>query len=89
LNDAIQEFSLAYAPGYMSNYIMFYKYGSVRITFEGSSDFLLFKLYIFVGIFNKTIIPLVLVGFEMIIANWALYDSLAIYHRIFQHTLME
>ena len=26
----------------------------------------------FVGIFNKTIIPLALVGYEMIIANWAL-----------------
>ena len=26
----------------------------------------------FVGIFNKTIIPLALVGCEMIIANWAI-----------------
>ena len=32
----------------------------------------------FVGIFNKTIIPLALVGYEMIIANWALRASLAI-----------
>ena len=31
----------------------------------------------FVGIFNKTIIPLVLVGYEMIIANSALHASLA------------
>ena len=30
----------------------------------------------FVGIFNKTIIPLVLVGYEMIIANSALRVSL-------------
>ena len=38
----------------------------------------------FVGVFNKAIIiPLVLVGYEMIIANWALRASLAIYHLIF------
>ena len=36
----------------------------------------------FVGIFNKTIIPLGLVGYEMIIANSALCASLAIYHLI-------
>ena len=32
--------------------------------------------------FNKTIIPLVLVGYEMIIANSGLRASLAIYHVI-------
>ena len=32
--------------------------------------------------FNKTIIPLALVGYEMIIANSALHASLAIYHLI-------
>ena len=31
-------------------------------------------------VFNKTIIPLTLVGYEMIIANLALRASLAIYH---------
>ena len=31
-------------------------------------------------IFNKTIIPLALVGYEMITANSALRASLAIYH---------
>ena len=36
----------------------------------------------FVGVFNKTIIPLMLVGYEMIIANSALCTSLAIYHLI-------
>ena len=36
----------------------------------------------FVGVFNKTIIPLRLVGYEMIIANSALCASLAIYHLI-------
>ena len=33
-------------------------------------------------VFNKTIIPLALVGYEMIIANSALRPSLAIYHLI-------
>ena len=36
----------------------------------------------FVGVFSKTIIPLALVGYEMIIANSALRTSLAIYHLI-------
>ena len=37
----------------------------------------------FVGVFSKTIIiPLALVGYEMIIANSALRVSLAIYHLI-------
>ena len=35
-----------------------------------------------VGVFNKTIIPFALVGYEMIIANLALRASLAIYHLI-------
>ena len=34
------------------------------------------------GVFNKTIIPLALVGYEMIIANSALRASLAIFHLI-------
>ena len=37
--------------------------------------------YYLIG-FNKTIIPLALVGYEMIIANSALRASLAIYHLI-------
>ena len=36
----------------------------------------------FVGVSNKTIIPLSLVGYEMIIANSALRASLAIYHLV-------
>ena len=40
-----------------------------------------FFLY-FGGVFNKTIIPLALVGYGMIIANSALRTSLAIYHLI-------
>ena len=43
--------------------------------------------YIF-GAFNKTIIPLVLVGYEMIKANSALRASLAIY-RLISNALME
>ena len=37
---------------------------------------------VFGGVFNKTIIPLVLVGYEIIIANLALRASLAINHLI-------
>ena len=36
----------------------------------------------FVGVFNKTIIPLALVGYEMIIDNEARSAELAIYHLI-------
>ena len=36
----------------------------------------------FWGVFNKKIIPLALVGYEMIIANSAVHASLAIYHLI-------
>ena len=39
-------------------------------------------LYFLGGVFNKTIIPLALVGYEMIIANSALRASSAIYHLI-------
>ena len=45
--------------------------------------FLLWSSFLyFGGIFNKTIIPLVLVGYEMIIANSALRTLLGIYHLI-------
>ena len=36
----------------------------------------------FVGVFNKTVISLALVGYEMIIANSAIRTSLAIHHLI-------
>ena len=45
--------------------------------------------YIFGGVVNKTIIPLALVGYEMIIANSVLLASLAIYHLYIQRALME
>ena len=62
---------------------MSYKYG------KRTSEFLRAFLFPFQssfprfgGFFNKTIIPLALVGYEMIIANSALGASLAIYHLI-------
>ena len=61
---------------------MLYEYGKrTRDFFEAFLFFKLSLLY-FWGVFNKTIIPLALVGYEMIIANSALCTSLAIYHLI-------
>ena len=65
----------------MSHYTMIYKNG------ERMRDWALLVLLqssflYFGGVFNKTIIPLALVGYEMIIANSALGASLAIYHLI-------
>ena len=40
------------------------------------------NIAILLGVFNKTIIPLALVGCEIVIGNWALRASLAIYHLI-------
>ena len=40
------------------------------------------EIWCFFFFFNKTIIPLGLIGYEMIIANSALGPSLAIYHLI-------
>ena len=49
----------------------------------GAFLFLLVSTFLyFEGVFNKTIILLALVGYEMIIANSALGASLAIYHLI-------
>ena len=50
---------------------------SVVFTIKVRKNFLYF-----VGLFNTTIIPLALVGYEMIIANSALRASFAIYHLI-------
>ena len=62
---------------------MLYEYGKrTREFFEAFLCFLKFSLLYFGGVFNKTIIPLVLVGYEMIIANSAQCTSLAIYHLI-------
>ena len=59
---------------------MLYEYGKRTHDFLEAILLILFAL--FWGIFNKTIIPLALVGYEMIIANSALCASLAIYHLI-------
>ena len=59
---------------------MLYKY--IKCTRELFEAFFKFSLLYFSGVFNKTIIPLALVGYEMIIANSALCPSLAIYHLI-------
>ena len=48
----------------------------------GKRTFFKFSLLYFGGDFNKTIIPLALVGYEMIIANSVLCASLAIYYLI-------
>ena len=62
---------------------MLYEYGKrTRDFFLGVFIFFKFSLLYFWGVFNKTIIPLALVGYEMIIANSSLCASLAIYHLI-------
>ena len=40
------------------------------------------NIAILLGVFNKTIIPLALVGYDIVISNSALRASLAIYHLI-------
>ena len=55
---------------------------SVRVILERFGFYFSLLFYIFGGVFNKTIILLALVGYEMIIANSALRASLAIYHLI-------
>ena len=58
------------------------KYGKCTRDF-GAFLFLLVSTFLYCGgVFNKTIILLALVGYEMIIANSALRASLAIYHLI-------
>ena len=60
-----------------------YKYGNRTRKFLGAFLFPFPSSFPrFSGVFNKTIIPLALVGYEMIIANSALRASLAIYRLI-------
>ena len=72
----------------MSHYTMLFKKASVCVIFWAFLFLLKSSFLYFRGVFNKTIIPLALVGYEMIIANSALRASLAIYHHI-QRELME
>ena len=51
---------------------MLYEYGKRTRDFEAFLFFFKFSLLYFWGVFNKTIIPLALVGYEMIIAISAL-----------------
>ena len=55
---------------------------SARVILERFCFYFSLLFYIFGSVFNKTIILLALVGYEMIIANSALRASLAIYHLI-------
>ena len=82
LDNAIREFSLAKPSWYMSHYTMIYKNGERMRDFWVSLFLLQFSFLYFGGVSNKTIIPLALVGYEMIIANSALRASLAMYHLI-------
>ena len=58
------------------------KYGKCTRDFEAFLFLLVSTFLYFGGVFNKTIILLALVGYEMIIAHSALSASLAIYHLI-------
>ena len=69
----------------MSHYTMIYTNGERMRDFLGLFVLLSSSFLYFGGVFNKTIIPPALVGYEMIIANSALRASLAIYHLIFDH----
>ena len=63
----------------MSSYTIDHKYrGRYASTKTGGE----LKYCNFLGVFNKTIIPLALVGYEIVIANSALRASLTIYHLI-------
>ena len=74
----------------MSHYTMLSKYGKcmrvLKIKNKLKIGFLTNEVGknsgYFVGVFNETIIPLALVGYEMIIANLALRNSLASYHLV-------
>ena len=74
----------------MSHYTLLSKYGNSMRLFKIKNKLKIDCFYkwsqeefsIFLGVFNKTIIPLALVRYEMIIANLALRASLAIYHLI-------
>ena len=78
MDNAIREFSLAKPSWYMSHYTMIYKNGERKRDFLGLFVFIESSFLYFGGVFNKTIIPLALVGYEMIIAN----SAQAIYHLI-------
>ena len=61
---------------------MLYTYTKRTRDFEALSFLSLSSFLYFGGVFNKTNIPLALVGYGMTIANSALHASLVIYHLI-------
>ena len=63
----------------MSHYTMLSKYGNCTRLLKIKNKL---KIGCFVGVFYKTIIPLALVGYEMIIAISALRALSLIYHFI-------
>ena len=63
----------------MSHYTTIYKNGEHKRDILGLFVFNESSFLYFGGVFNKTIIPLALVGYELIIANSALRASFAIY----------
>ena len=72
---------------YMSHYTMLSKYGNCTrlLKIKNKQKIVYFvgkNSRYFVGVLSKTIIPLALVGYEMIIAKSALRTSWAIHHLI-------
>ena len=81
LDNAIREFSLAKPSWYMNHYTMIYKNGERMRDFLGLFiSYCSLVFYILGAFLIKTIIPLALAGYEMIIGNSALHASSAIYH---------
>ena len=65
LDNAIREFSLASPSWYMSHYTMHYKYSKQTRDFWGVCILVWSNFLSFGGVFNKTIIPFALVGYEI------------------------
>ncbi len=63
----------------MSSYTTHHKYGSRYASTKTAGEL---KYCNSLDVFNKTIIPLTLVGYEIVIANEVRSASLAIYHLI-------
>ena len=57
-----------------------YKHG--KSTHQGKENITKSARFIFMVVFNKTVIPLMLLGYEMIMANLALRTSLSICHLV-------
>ncbi len=70
----------------MSSYTIDHKYGSQKASTKTAGEL---KYCNSLGVFNKTIIPLALVEYEIVIANSALHALLAIYHLISKRALVE